>query len=83
MYDVSYKCRIRCTADRKNLDGGGVRRSHEHTRLLMDTFSAKTLWDDHGVVADILVSFFCRLIILLVLIALIAIYSILSTSRYS
>jgi hypothetical protein len=51
-----YECRHRCTADRKNLDGGGVRRSHEHTQLLMDTFGAKTLWDDHGVVADILVS---------------------------
>ena len=49
----------RCTADRKNLDGGGVRRSHEHTQLLMDTFNVKTLWDNHGVVADILVSHFC------------------------
>ena len=48
----------RCTADRRNLDGGGVRRSHEHTRLLMETFGAKTLWDDHGIVADILVSHF-------------------------
>ena len=58
MYGVSYKCRNRCTADRKNLDGGGVRRSHEHTQLLMDTFNVKTLWDDHGVVADILLSLF-------------------------
>ena len=33
-----------------------MRRSHEHTQLLMDMFGAKTLWDDHGVVADILVS---------------------------
>ena len=53
---MSYECKNRCTADRKNLDGGGVRRSHEHTQLLMDTFSVKTLWDDHGVVPDILVS---------------------------
>ena len=51
----------------------------------MDVFNAKTLWDDHGVVADILVShfLFSRLQVLLVLIALIAIYSILSTSRYT
>ena len=53
---VSYEHKNRCTADRKNLDGGGVRRSHEHTQLLMDAFNVKTLWDDHGVVADILVS---------------------------
>ena len=59
-YYVSYEYKNRCTADRKNLDGGGVRRSHEHTKLLMDTFNVKTLWDDHGVVADILVShFYC------------------------
>ena len=57
-YYVSYEYKNRCTADRKNLDGGGVRRSHEHTKLLMDTFNVKTLWDDHGVVADILVSHF-------------------------
>ena len=56
--NVSYKRRNRCTADRKNLDGGGVRRSHEHTQLLMDTFGAKALWDDHGIIADILVSHF-------------------------
>jgi hypothetical protein len=55
---LSYECMNRCTADRKNLDGGGVRRSHEHTQLLMDTFSVKTLWDNHGIVADILVSHF-------------------------
>ena len=59
--NVYYKWTNRCTADRKNLDGGGVRRSHEHTRLLMETFSVKTLWDDHGVVADILVSHFFNL----------------------
>ena len=43
-----------------------MRRSHEHTQLLMDTFDAKTLWDNHGIVADILVSHFLfyRLIIL-------------------
>ena len=32
--------------------------SHEHTHLLMETFGVKTLWDDHGVVADILVNIF-------------------------
>ena len=52
---ISYECRNRCTADRRNLDGGGVRRCHEHTQLLMDAFSVTTLWNDHGIVADILV----------------------------
>jgi len=58
VFIASYKSRNRCTAHRKNLDGGGVWRSHEHTQLLMDAFGEKVLWDDHGVVADILVSHF-------------------------
>ena len=32
-----------------------MRRCHEHTQLLMDAFSVTTLWNDHGIVADILV----------------------------
>ena len=56
VYDVSYECKDRCTADKKNLDGKGVWQSHEHTQLLMDAFNVKTLWDDHGVVGNILVS---------------------------
>ena len=55
MYDVSYKFKNRCTADWKNFDGSGVQQSHEHTQLLMETFGEKMLWDDHGVVADILI----------------------------
>ena len=47
---LSYECMNRCTADRKNLAGGGVRQSHEHTQLLMDTFSVKTLWDNQRTV---------------------------------
>ena len=59
-----------------------MRWSHEHTRLLMDAFGVKTLWDDHGVISDILVSPFI-LQNKLVLIVLAAVYSILSTCRYS
>ena len=81
--DVSYECRNRCTADRKDLDGGSVRWSHEHTQFLMDTFNMKTLWDDHGVVGDILISPFLFYRIILVLIALTAIYGVLSTSGNS
>ena len=35
-----------------------MQRSHEHTQLLMDTFGVKALWDDHEIVADILVNQF-------------------------
>ena len=48
----------------------------------MDAFGVKTLWDDHGVVSDILVSPFI-LQNKLVLIVLAAVYSILSMCRYS
>jgi hypothetical protein len=49
----------------------------------MDTFGVKALWDDYGVIADILVSHFLFYSIILVLITLAAIYSILSTCGYS
>ncbi|KAF8811770.1 hypothetical protein BYT27DRAFT_7252477 [Phlegmacium glaucopus] len=34
----------RCTADRKDLNGEAGFRSHEHTRLLMETLDCETLW---------------------------------------
>ena len=50
----------------------------------MDAFSVTTLWNDHGIVADILVGQFLLYgIILVLIIALAAIYSILSTCGYS
>lgn len=49
----------RCTAPPYDLDGEGyVRRSHVHTRALLDTFDAKALWDDYGIVSHIVVSLF-------------------------
>lgn len=46
----------RCCADRKNLDGPDCpRRSHQHTDHLLDALSLEALWDDYGIVGDLLV----------------------------
>ena|SRR5882762_9094286 len=45
-----------CLADRQNLDSGGALRSHEHTKQLMHTLDQEHLWDDYGVIDDVLVS---------------------------
>ncbi|KAJ7110763.1 hypothetical protein C8R43DRAFT_1091601 [Mycena crocata] len=44
----------RCTASNKNLDGESGRRSQRHTEALFDAFDHKTLWDDYGVIPDVL-----------------------------
>jgi len=47
--------RHRCTADRDDLDGGGGRRSREHTELLVTNLELGVLWDEYGLVGDIVV----------------------------
>ncbi|KAG6825116.1 hypothetical protein H0H92_004667, partial [Tricholoma furcatifolium] len=44
----------RCTARFDDLDGPAGRRSHVHTLALFDTLSKRRLWEDYGIVADIL-----------------------------
>ncbi|KAJ7835286.1 hypothetical protein B0H14DRAFT_3871183 [Mycena olivaceomarginata] len=44
----------RCTAPNKDLNGEGGRRSHAHTDALFDAFDHKTMWDDYGVIPDVL-----------------------------
>ncbi|THH10063.1 hypothetical protein EW146_g8485, partial [Bondarzewia mesenterica] len=44
----------RCGAHHNNLDAGGNARSHELTRLLMDAYNPKILWDNYGIIDDIL-----------------------------
>ncbi|KAJ7099636.1 hypothetical protein C8R43DRAFT_1092365 [Mycena crocata] len=44
----------RCTASNKDLDGPGGRRCQEHTEALFEVFDHKTLWDDYGVIPDVL-----------------------------
>ncbi|KAG7097471.1 hypothetical protein E1B28_004814 [Marasmius oreades] len=47
----------KCLAPVGNLDGDGeifTRRSHEHTNALLDGCTLKELWDDFGIVGDLL-----------------------------
>ncbi|KAJ6551983.1 hypothetical protein B0H10DRAFT_2169848 [Mycena sp. CBHHK59/15] len=44
----------KCTASNKDLDGPSGHRSQAHTEALFDTFDHKTLWDDYGVIPDLL-----------------------------
>jgi hypothetical protein len=44
----------KCTADRVDLDGERGRRTHEHTRAVMNALDAKTLWNDYGIVDGIM-----------------------------
>lgn len=37
------------------IDGTGGQHSHEHTLALFDTLGSTALWDDYGIIADILV----------------------------
>ena len=46
---------IRCTSHRTNLDGGGGRRSCDHTELLVSELELGVLWDEYGLVGDIVV----------------------------
>jgi hypothetical protein len=39
-----------------NLDGGGGRRSREHTELLVTELELGILWDEYGLVGNIIVS---------------------------
>ncbi|KAJ7642525.1 hypothetical protein B0H17DRAFT_960110 [Mycena rosella] len=43
-----------CDASSKDLDGEGGRRSHAHTDALFDAFDHKTMWDDYGVIPDVI-----------------------------
>nr|GAT57072.1 predicted protein [Mycena chlorophos] len=44
----------RCTASNKNLDGEGGRRTQEHTDALFEALDHKTLWDQYGIIPDVL-----------------------------
>jgi hypothetical protein len=52
--DKSLHCR--CTAPSNDLDSVHyVRRSQAHTELLVEEFELGTLWDEYGLVGDIIV----------------------------
>ena len=46
---------VRCTADADNLDAPAGQRSHEHTDTLLEALTLKELWDEYGIVGDLLV----------------------------
>ena len=48
----------RCTAHRNDLDVGGGRRSRDHTELLVSELELGVLWDEYGLVGDIVVCLF-------------------------
>jgi hypothetical protein len=49
-------CHSRCTAPANDLDSGQhVHRSQAHTELLVEEFELGMLWDEYGLVGDIVV----------------------------
>jgi hypothetical protein len=52
---------LRCDAHWRDLDHGDAgRRAHQHTEALLEAVGNKSLWDDYGIISDIMVcvSFF-------------------------
>ena len=46
----------RCDAHWSNLDNSDAgRRAHRHTEALFEAVRKKSLWDDYGIISDILV----------------------------
>jgi hypothetical protein len=45
----------RCTVNFKDLDGGSGRRCREHTELLITSFGPQVLWDEYGLVSNVVV----------------------------
>jgi hypothetical protein len=49
-------CHSRCTAPANDLDSGQhVRRSQAHAELLVEEFELGMLWDEYGLVGDIVI----------------------------
>jgi hypothetical protein len=46
----------RCTAPADNLDAESGRRSHTHTDALLEQYGLRMLWNDYGVVGEVIVS---------------------------
>ncbi|KAJ7469493.1 hypothetical protein FB451DRAFT_1368533 [Mycena latifolia] len=44
----------KCTASSKDLDGASGRRAQEHTQALFDVLEHGKMWDDYGIVPDVL-----------------------------
>ncbi|KAH7917121.1 hypothetical protein BV22DRAFT_1108625 [Leucogyrophana mollusca] len=46
----------KCLALRTDLDGGGLQRCQSHTDALVDGLDLATLWDEYGVIGDLVIS---------------------------
>jgi hypothetical protein len=55
----------RCTANNKDLDGEAGRRSRDHTELLVSEFELGVLWDEYGLVGDIIVGYIICIFVLI------------------
>ena len=56
---------FRCDAHWKDLDHGDAgRRAHRHTEALFESVGKNSLWDDYGIISDIMVrvSFFLNFV---------------------
>jgi len=49
----------RCTSPPHDFDGDYVQRSREHTELLVKELELGVLWDEYGLVGDLVVRNFC------------------------
>ena len=49
---------IRCTAHQNDLDGGSGHRSRDHTELLVSELELGVLWDEYGLIGDIVACLF-------------------------
>ncbi|KAJ6625657.1 hypothetical protein B0H10DRAFT_2161873 [Mycena sp. CBHHK59/15] len=45
---------VRCTASREDLDGPSGRQTQQHTETLFDVLDHGTMWDQYGVIPDVL-----------------------------
>jgi hypothetical protein len=53
-----YSSLTRCTAQPEDLEGPLILHHCEHTKMLVEAFELGDLWDDYGVVSDIVVESF-------------------------
>jgi hypothetical protein len=53
---TTYSTVGRCTAPADNLDAESGRRSHIHTDALIEQYSHRMLWEDYGIVGEVIVS---------------------------
>ena len=76
-------CHSRCTAPANDLDSGQhVRRSQAHAELLVEEFELGMLWDEYGLVGDIVVRLWLSTVAGLLNSWFLAIHYLFPPSRY-